>query len=188
MGRRPTINREALLDHAEEIVRADGPQALTIDALAKAARISKGGVQYSFASKDDLVKALVDRWTAQFDAQLELDRPTPPIEFVRRYIATLRSAHSAVDAKMAGLMIAYMQNPQNQRETRDWYRSIFDRLSPATSEAQTARVAFLALEGVFLMKLTGDDRPEIEVSLLDDVEAILDRLQPPDRSHWKPPG
>lgn len=178
MGRKPTISRDVLLDHAEAIVRADGAQALTIDALAKAAGISKGGVQYSFASKDQLIKALVDRWTGQFDAQLELDRPTSPIDFVRRYIATLRSAQSAVDAKMAGLMIAYIQNPENQRETRDWYRSIFDRLMPDTTEAQTARVAFLALEGMFLVKLTGIDHPEIEVSLLDDVEAVLDRLQP----------
>nr|WP_272214455.1 TetR/AcrR family transcriptional regulator [Marinicella sp. W31]MDC2880065.1 TetR/AcrR family transcriptional regulator [Marinicella sp. W31] len=68
MGRKPTISRDGLLTIAEDIVNTEGPQALTIDALAKAAGISKGGVQYSFSSKDELVKGLVDRWTTQFDS------------------------------------------------------------------------------------------------------------------------
>ncbi|MBN9291384.1 MAG: helix-turn-helix transcriptional regulator, partial [Hyphomicrobium denitrificans] len=61
MGRKPTITREGLLEIAEGLVRGEGAAALTIDALARAAGISKGGVQYSFSSKDDLVRALVDR-------------------------------------------------------------------------------------------------------------------------------
>ena len=42
---------------AEAIVVSKGAAALTIDALAKAMNISKGGVQYAFTSKDVLVSA-----------------------------------------------------------------------------------------------------------------------------------
>jgi AcrR family transcriptional regulator len=51
MGRKPTITRDGLLDVAEELVREQGGSALTIGALAKAAGISKGGVQYSLPTE-----------------------------------------------------------------------------------------------------------------------------------------
>ena len=71
MGRPPKISRDGLLDVAEEIVRSRGGGALTIGALAQAAGISKGGVQYSFASKDAIIRGLIGRWTSQFDALFE---------------------------------------------------------------------------------------------------------------------
>ena len=92
--------------------------------LAKAAGISKGGVQYSFSSKDELIKGLIDRWTDQFDTLVVDIEDAGPIAFVRSYIAAMRSSQEALDAKLAGLMIAYMQNPQNRMETTLWYRSI----------------------------------------------------------------
>lgn len=178
MGRKPTISRERLLDVAEEIVRTGGGAALTIAALAQAAGISKGGVQYSFTSKDDLVRALIDRWTGQFDAMLEAEAETgaDPVDFVRRYIAATRASQQAMNAKMAGLLVSYLEDPANRLETRDWYRAIFDRLGGASAAAQAARVAFLAVEGLFLMQMNGIDEDGDWQRFLDDVEAVLARL------------
>lgn len=176
MGRTPTISRERLLDLAEALVRDGGASALTIGALAQAAGISKGGVQYSFASKDALVRGLIDRWTAQFDALLGDVQPDDPVDFVTRYIAATRTSQEALDAKMAGLMVSYLENPTNLQETRDWYHGIFARISGTSPEAQAARVAFLAVEGLFLMRINGIDKEGSWGNLLDDVEAILRRL------------
>ncbi|MCW1933830.1 TetR/AcrR family transcriptional regulator [Pararhodobacter zhoushanensis] len=176
MGRKPTINREALLDVAQEIVRTGGGAALTIGALAQAAGISKGGVQYSFASKDDLIRGLIDRWTSQFDALLEGAAGDAPLPFVRRYIAATRASQQAMNAKMVGLLVSYLEDPANLRETRDWYRGIFDRLGGTSADAQAARVAFLAVEGLFLMRINGIDEDGLWTDFLDDVEAVLDRL------------
>lgn len=176
MGRKPTITRKALLDHAQAIVRSEGPQGLTLDSLAAAAGVSKGGVQYSFASKDLLIKALLDRWTEKFGTMFEEDEPCPPAEFVKRYIAVLRLPDSAIDAKMAGLMVSYIQNAENLHEAREWYRSTFDRLLADTPEAQAARVAFLAVEGLFLMQMMGLDSDGIHSSLIDDIDSVFSRL------------
>ncbi len=118
MGRKPTISRSRILDLAEEIVRTDGAKALTIDALARAAGISKGGVQYSFASKDDLVRALVERWTGQFDAMIEQQDGVAPATLIRSYIRSVRDSQPAMNAKMAGLMAAYLQDAANLSDTR----------------------------------------------------------------------
>lgn len=176
MGRKPTITRNHLLDIAEGIVRSDGAKALTIEALARSAGISKGGVQYSFASKDDLVRALIDRWTNQFDEMLKEDEPATAVAFVHRYIQAMRASQEAMNAKMAGLMIAYFRNPENLLEIREWYRGMFERLGTGTPETQAARVAFLAVEGLFLMRIVGIDDNGTWMTLLDDVESALTRL------------
>ncbi|SON54551.1 transcriptional repressor BetI [Hartmannibacter diazotrophicus] len=176
MGRKPTITRDGLLEIAERIVRSEGAAGLTIDALAKAAGISKGGVQYSFSSKDDLVRALVERWTRQFDELLGEIDDVPPADLIRNYIKVMRSSHAAMNAKMAGLMIAYIQNRQNVIETREWYRSMFERLGGGTSDAQAARVALLAIEGLFLLRITGIDEDGEWSAFLGDVESVFERL------------
>ncbi|MEA4838104.1 MAG: TetR/AcrR family transcriptional regulator [Rhodospirillaceae bacterium] len=179
MGRKPTITRERLLEIAEAIVRSDGAAALTIDALAKAAGISKGGVQYSFSSKDDLIRALVDRWVRQYDDMLDTDGNLSPADFVRKYIQVMRTSQATMNAKMAGLMIAYIQNPQHLKETRDWYQSIFKRLGGDSAEAEAARVALLAVEGLFLLRIVGIDEEQGWGAFMDDVGRVMDRLLPP---------
>lgn len=180
-GRKPTITRDRLLDVAEELVREQGGSALTIGALAKAAGISKGGVQYSFANRDDLIRSLVLRWTSRFDAMLNEAARDDPVDFIRTYIAETRTSQHAMDAKTAGLMVSYLENPEHVRETRDWYRGIFERLAGASQDAQAARVAFLAVEGLFLLRINGIDEDGEWASFLDDVEAVLERLVPANR-------
>jgi len=176
LGRKPTITREGLLEIAEGIVRGEGAAGLTIDALARAAGISKGGVQYSFSSKDDLVRALIERWTHQFDELLGDMDDVPPAQLVRKYIKVMRSSQAAMNAKMAGLMIAYIQNPQNIIETRQWYRSMFERLAGGASDAQAARVTLLAVEGLFLLRIAGIDEDGEWSAFFDDVESVFERL------------
>ncbi len=176
MGRKPTITRDRLLDLAEELVREQGGSALTIGGLANAAGISKGGVQYSFTSRDDLVRSLVARWTTRFNEMLDDAAIGDPIGFIRRYIAATRTSQQAMDAKTAGLMVGYLGNPKHLRETREWYRGIFDRLAGVSPDAQVARVAFLAVEGLFLLRINGVDEDGTWANLLDDVDAVLARL------------
>ena len=119
MGRKQTISRETLLDLAEEIVRHDGAGALTIGSLAEAGGISKGGVQYSFASKDEIVTGIIDRWTDQIEALLgAIEDVDDPILFVRRYIQGMRASARFIDTKLAGLMMLYMRNSENLAATQ----------------------------------------------------------------------
>jgi AcrR family transcriptional regulator len=53
--------RERLLDAAETVVIEQGVSALTLDAVAARAKVSKGGLLYHFLSKDDVVLGMVSR-------------------------------------------------------------------------------------------------------------------------------
>ncbi|GAA1528627.1 AcrR family transcriptional regulator [Microbacterium ginsengiterrae] len=69
---RPPRARERVLDAFERILIDDGERTATLDATAKAAGVSKGGLLYHFASKDDLAAGLLARLEAL--AQDDLDR------------------------------------------------------------------------------------------------------------------
>ena len=67
MGRRPTIDREGLLDAADRVIAKGGVTSLTIDAVAREAGVSKGGVLYSFGTKDALIEAMLERAGASYE-------------------------------------------------------------------------------------------------------------------------
>ncbi|MGF3055568.1 TetR/AcrR family transcriptional regulator [Microbacterium sp. YY-01] len=84
---RPPHARERVLDAYEVILIDEGERAATLDATARAADVSKGGLLYHFASKDDLVAGLIQR----LDDQLEADvtaMNTAPEGVVAYYLRT----------------------------------------------------------------------------------------------------
>ncbi len=67
----PADARTRILDAAEALVQARGVPALTLDAAAKAAGVSKGGLLYHFASKEALLSALLSRLSDWFRVEFE---------------------------------------------------------------------------------------------------------------------
>ena len=68
-------------------MRRGGPQALTLDAVAAEAGVSKGGLLYHFASKPALLEALFDRWLTAFETAIEARATGEPGGFTRAYVA-----------------------------------------------------------------------------------------------------
>ncbi|GAA0597889.1 TetR/AcrR family transcriptional regulator [Caenispirillum bisanense] len=178
MGRRKTIDPEALLDVAEEIVTTQGAAALTIDALAKAAGITKGGVQYSFGTKQALLDAMFKRWGQSYDRQFEriAGADPDPVTAVRAHVEATRQSDDASNAKAASLMAVLLQTPEHLDSTRRWYRERLAGLDPTTEEGRRARLAFFATEGAFTLRFFGlMDIDEAEwASILADISATLD--------------
>src|SRR3546814_10843476 len=58
---RPPRARESVLDAFAKILAEDGERAATMDATARKAGVSKGGLLYHFASKEALEAGLIER-------------------------------------------------------------------------------------------------------------------------------
>ncbi|MBK3405308.1 TetR/AcrR family transcriptional regulator [Methylorubrum populi] len=157
MGRPRSIDRDKILDIAERIVREEGATALTFDAVAKAAGITKGGLQYCFGSKDDLIAALADRWLKGFDA--EIVRHTPPngngVDRARAYVTASARIDEVTQAKMAGMLVSLLQSPGHLEQARGWYAEWMKRLEPGSEGERRARTAFFAAEGAFFLRSLG---------------------------------
>jgi AcrR family transcriptional regulator len=88
---RPPRARESVLDAFEAILIDEGERAATMDATARAAGVSKGGLLYHFASKDALEAGLVDRLIAlaEDDVESMIHAPEGPVDaFLRTSIST----------------------------------------------------------------------------------------------------
>jgi len=63
----PAGARDRILEAADQLVAAQGASNLTLDAVAQAAGLSKGGLLYHFPSKDALLMGMLDRHCEQMD-------------------------------------------------------------------------------------------------------------------------
>lgn len=157
MGRRRTIDRDKVLDAAEAIVSAVGAAGLTIDAVAKAAGITKGGVQYCFGNKDGLIDAMMERWFNEFDNAVaeDLAGETDPVKAMRAHAAVTARMNTAENARASGMMAALLQREEHMEKNRAWYRARLDGLDVSSEEGRRARLMFLATEGAFLLRSFG---------------------------------
>ncbi|WOC14873.1 TetR/AcrR family transcriptional regulator [Pseudochrobactrum sp. MP213Fo] len=154
IGRPRTIDRNHLLDLAEKIVTEHGVAALTIDALAKAANITKGGVQYCFGTKEGLINAMLIRWGIGFDkaVNLQLKGKTDPLSHIAAHIRVTRDSDPLSDSRFAVMMASLNPSSEHLDKTREWYRRQLDGLDASTEQGRNARLAFIANEGAFLLR------------------------------------
>ncbi|MDM7851417.1 TetR/AcrR family transcriptional regulator [Pseudochrobactrum kiredjianiae] len=154
IGRPRTIDRNHLLDLAEKIVVEHGATALTVDALAKAAGITKGGVQYCFGTKDGLVDAMLTRWGNKFDKKVTTEKngKTDRLSHIAAHIRVTRDSDPLGDSRFAAMLAALIPNSEHLADTRQWYRQQLSGLDISTEQGRNARLAFIANEGAFLLR------------------------------------
>ena len=158
----PARTRDRLLDAAGTVVMRDGAQALTLDAVAEEAEVSKGGLLYHFKSKRDLVEGMVERWLAEF--QREMDEKDT--EFIRGYIKA-----SAPEGNELGMLAALVADPSLLVAVRKQYGIWQDRVEREGRDPVDATVARLAADGLWLAELLGMGPPTGELR-----ERVLQRL------------
>ncbi|MDQ1128318.1 TetR/AcrR family transcriptional regulator [Microbacterium sp. SORGH_AS_0888] len=83
---RPPHAREKVLDAFERLLIEDGERAGTMDATARAAGVSKGGLLYHFPSKDALEQGLIARLDELVEADIAEMAASPegPVAFFVR--------------------------------------------------------------------------------------------------------
>jgi len=107
-GSAPT--RDRLLAAAERVLITRGASALTLDAVAADAGVSKGGLLYHFPTKDALASALVEQAVARVDRALAaatVDDESPGA-FTRAYIAVTMGEPDRPDASTESLSRALL--------------------------------------------------------------------------------
>ena len=129
--------RQALLDAAAQAIVAHGP-GVSLDAIAREAGVSKGGLLHHFRSKEALLVGLVDEWLARFEAavlrQLDDDKDNDrPGRLTRAHIRATFDDEAAVDNGLWGhtsVLTALLAVPEvlarSQESERRWRRELAD--------------------------------------------------------------
>lgn len=167
--------RDRLLNAAEQVVARDGVRNCTLEAVAKEAEVSKGGLLYHFATKSALLTAIVERLAARFDndqrQSMEQDRETYGA-FTRAYLLARMEKPGPEEKPLhTALLAAAGTDPQYldpfRKRIVEWQALLDqDGIDPAI-----ATIVRLAIDGLCLNSLLGIPVPEGE-----ERQRIIDKL------------
>jgi len=155
MGRHKTIDRDTLLDAAEAVVLREGAGNLTFEAVAKVAKVSKGGVLYAFANKDMLIDAMLRRVVANYDRAVEtflaINGDSPETR-IHAHVEASRNEDAEVITRAVALMASFVRAPAFQAETTVFYKDLFAMCDTSSLAGRRLRLALLATEGAFALQ------------------------------------
>ncbi len=153
-----SATREALLRAASQVVIDKGVEALTLDAVAKQAGVSKGGLLYHFPNKDALMGGMVEQLIQDFETVLQTefdqdDAPGTPGQWVRAYIrATLRFSKQSL-ALIARLSSIAADSPNLLEAAKVYDQQWRQRLETSGIDPTKATIILLATDGLWLSEV-----------------------------------
>jgi AcrR family transcriptional regulator len=152
--------RAAILAAALRVISAHGITNLTLDLVAKEAGVSKGGLLYHFASKDELIMGLVDEGLDSFERKVNekvKDRPAK-LALFRAYVETCFGAgRRRSNPGMIAAMILFPDSMDQARVRRKaWQR----QLEADGASAALAELAHLAAIGLAFADVTNYCPPD----------------------------
>ena len=155
--------RERILQAAIEVIQTDGAANLTLDRVALAAGVSKGGFLYHFGSKDALMAGLLDETLAVLDDELDLreakfrdDDPAVRGTFALAYLDYVREPYKAADDTSASILAAAALDDELLASTRATFEHWQERLLHDDGlAATTGLLARIVGDGLWLIDLFG---------------------------------
>lgn len=150
--------REVLLRAASQVVIDKGVEALTLDAVAQQAGVSKGGLLYHFPNKDALMGGMVEHLIQDFEAVLQTefdqdDAPGTPGQWVRAYIrATLRFSKQSL-ALIARLSSIAADSPNLLEAAKVYDQQWRQRVETSGIDPTKATIILLAADGLWLSEV-----------------------------------
>ncbi|MEV1091756.1 TetR/AcrR family transcriptional regulator [Streptomyces microflavus] len=176
-----TSKRTQILEAATRVVEREGVKSVTFDSVAAEAGLTKGGLLYHFASRDDLVQAihqhLADEWEAQMAAAAgkPADLATPE----ERLTAYSRiSSQSATRAEL----LFMLEGSTTPGHAAPW-DAVMERWAPSLTtddvDNQVALdrfIARLAADGLWLYESLNTEplAPELRRALAERIAGALD--------------
>ena len=145
--RSPT--RDRILDAFAHLLIDQGERAATLEAVAVAAGLSKGGLLYHFGSKDALVEGLLDRLDALVSEDVEQIRAAPA-GAVDYLIRTSMSEGTALDQSIgAAVRLAQGAHPLANATLASTRRQWLSVIEEAVGDADVAEVIMLVSDGLY---------------------------------------
>jgi AcrR family transcriptional regulator len=142
--------RERILDAAVRVADKRGVGHLSLDAVAKSAGISKGGLLYHFPSKNDLMRALVEHHVGMTEQAISAaeEASTSPNAVATALIRTYIEALECRAAPPTGVLAAFAQNPELLDPVRAYQTRLISNIRASAGNVELSLMAFLVLEGI----------------------------------------
>jgi AcrR family transcriptional regulator len=157
--------RDRLLQATIHIIQTQGVERLTLDAVAKEATVSKGGLLYHFPSKEALVsgviQCLIDEFDTDIAAELAQDTaPDSPGKWLRAYVNSSFNGKVPPTQFITSLLSAVTVNPELLKPVKiqfeAWQQKI---LAPGLDPVRACLIGFAA-DGFVYSEIFGGTLPD----------------------------
>ena len=150
--------RQRLLDAAERVVVESGATHLTLDAVAKSAGVSKGGLLYHFPTKEALLEGMLARHFEDVDAEVnkrlaKRTRKSSSADELRERVRVLLELHPERPAVGAAMVAASADDPEHMAPCRAQYRRLLNQFAKLPGGFERAALVLLGVQGLLLAEL-----------------------------------
>ncbi|PSB58283.1 TetR family transcriptional regulator [Chamaesiphon polymorphus CCALA 037] len=168
--------RDRLLQATSHIIQTQGIERLTLDAVAKEAKVSKGGLLYHFSTKEALiagvVQSLMDEFDADIDRELALDRsPESPGRWLRAYVNATFNGKPLPTTLISSLALVATSNPDLLELVQSRFDAWQQKISVSGLDPVRANLVRLAADGFGDTEMFGRTLPN--AALREDLLAML---------------
>ncbi|MDH6675624.1 AcrR family transcriptional regulator [Paenibacillus sp. LBL] len=149
--------RKDILSSASYIIEHSGMEKLTLDAVAKHAGISKGGLLHHFPNKESIIQGLIEEYGNAFF--LEVKKNANEDEHMgrwnRSYIETSFNDKKTTSALSNSLLAVLFSNPELMTSYQRDNNLIQEEMSKDGIDIVSATIIKLASDGLWLAELLG---------------------------------
>lgn len=141
------------------LVREQGLEVLTLEAVALQAGVSKGGLLYHFPSKDALLAGMAHYLIEEFEQAVEAaaaqDTDISPGRWLRAYVRVTFAECVSNDTLLQGLIALAAENPALSVPKGEAFRRWQERAEGDGLEKQRATIVRYAADGFWLADWLG---------------------------------
>jgi AcrR family transcriptional regulator len=163
-------NRSKILDAAARVVQREGVRSVTYESVAAEAGLTKGGLIYHFASRDELLLAIHQHLAAQWEAGMVAVAGKTAGEATPEERLAAYASNSTQSSSRAELLFL-LEGSTNPEYAAPW-NDVTDRWTPPVSAlttdpaALTRFIARLAADGLWLYDSLTDEPLDPELRRL----------------------
>jgi AcrR family transcriptional regulator len=172
---------DRLIQAAIDVIQNQGIERLTLDAVAKEAQVSKGGLLYHFASKEALVISIIQYLMDDFDTaivhELNLDdTPESPGRWLRAYVKATFNYTNLPTTLVGNLLSAVTLNPELLKPVQSRFDGWQQKFQVSGLDPVRANLVRLAADGLGTSDLFGIGLPNQELRQ-PILEMLLELIQ-----------
>lgn len=150
--------KHKILEAAADIVQTEGILELTLEAAAKKANVSKGGLLYHFPSKDALIEGMIQHSMQGYTDRIKEGAAYDSNEkgkWTRSFIKETFQQSTSNENMDAGLMAAAVLNLDLLKPIQDAYSEWQDYIEKDGLDPIDATILRLATDGLWFSEIFG---------------------------------
>ena len=175
MPRKP-VARDAVLDAFEALLIDEGGRAATLDAVARRAGVSKGGLLYHFPNKEAMIAALLERLDLLAESEIDAMKSAPEGAAVY-FIKSSLGADTPMDRVfVAATRLAEVAHEETRRRfagiQQQWLDVLAGEIGPDLAKA----VRYMG-DGLYFNAMLEGGHGEAAAHREADVEALISAVE-----------